>query len=351
LHLQWGRAVVSALSNIILVGIGVLLTLASLWYGQNHHLLPEAAANSAPLFDSLFNSTITIATGIFLVVEGVLLYCAIRYRKRRGDRGDGDPNHGNVLLEIVWTAVPAVIILWLGLASLDVYQAVYGGADVGGHIHTAMAMEPSQDSAAGDPDYAYTPALLPGKEMGQPELVVQVQGMQYAWVFTYPESGLVAGELHLPLNKRVRLNMTALDVNHAFWVPQFRLKQDLIPGRETHLEFVPTQLGTYPIVCAELCGPYHGVMAGQLIVETPEEFERWQQEQVLAAGGEGGALALAADSPSLPLQHGHRLEFSPSESAFVQVHRQRLGLSPAELASLQLPLDAHSGDASRSFLP
>jgi cytochrome c oxidase subunit 2 len=175
--------------------------------------------------------------------------------------------------------------------------------------------------------------------------------MQYAWVFTYPESGLVAGELHLPLNKRVRLNMTALDVNHAFWVPQFRLKQDLIPGRETHLEFVPTQLGTYPIVCAELCGPYHGVMAGQLIVETPEEFERWQQEQVLAAGGEGGALALAADSPSLPLQHGHRLEFSPSESAFVQVHRQRLGLSPAELASLQLPLDAHSGDASRSFLP
>jgi cytochrome c oxidase subunit 2 len=342
---------VSALSNIILVGIGVLLTLASLWYGQNHHLLPEAAANSAPLFDSLFNSTITIATGIFLVVEGVLLYCAIRYRKRRGDRGDGDPNHGNVLLEIVWTAVPAVIILWLGLASLDVYQAVYGGADVGGHIHTAMAMEPSQDSAAGDPDYAYTPALLPGKEMGQPELVVQVQGMQYAWVFTYPESGLVAGELHLPLNKRVRLNMTALDVNHAFWVPQFRLKQDLIPGRETHLEFVPTQLGTYPIVCAELCGPYHGVMAGQLIVETPEEFERWQQEQVLAAGGEGGALALAADSPSLPLQYGHRLEFSPSESAFVQVHRQRLGLSPAELASLQLPLDAHSGDASRSFLP
>ena len=351
MHLQWGRAVVSALRNIILVGIGVLLTLASLWYGQNHHLLPEAAANSAPLFDSLFNSTITIATGIFLVVEGVLLYCAIRYRKRRGDRGDGDPNHGNVLLEIVWTAVPAVIILWLGLASLDVYQAVYGGADVGGHIHTAMAMEPSQDSAAGDPDYAYTPALLPGKEMGQPELVVQVQGMQYAWVFTYPESGLVAGELHLPLNKRVRLNMTALDVNHAFWVPQFRLKQDLIPGRETHLEFVPTQLGTYPIVCAELCGPYHGVMAGQLIVETPEEFERWQQEQVLAAGGEGGALALAADSPSLPLQHGHRLEFSPSESAFVQVHRQRLGLSPAELASLQLPLDAHSGDASRSFLP
>ncbi len=326
----------SALKNIFLVGIGVLLTLASLWYGQNHHLLPEAAANSAPLFDSLFNSTITLATGIFLVVEGVLLYCAFRYRKRRGDRGDGDPNHGNVLLEIVWTAVPAVIILWLGLASLDVYQAVYGGANVGGHVHPmAMAMESSQEAEAGDPSYVYTPVVLSEKEVGQPDLVVQVQGMQYAWVFTYPDSGLVAGELHLPLNKRVRLNMTALDVNHAFWVPQFRLKQDVIPGRETHLEFAPTQLGTYPIVCAELCGPYHGVMAGQLIVETPEEFERWQQEQILAARGDGGALALAADLPSLHLQHEHRSEFSPSESAFVQVHQQRLGLSPADLTSLQ----------------
>ncbi len=319
----------SALSNIILVGIGVLLTLASLWYGQNHHLLPEAAADSAPLFDSLFNSTITIATGIFLVVEGVLLYCAVRYRKRRGDRGDGDPDHGNVLLEIVWTAVPAVIILWLGLASLDVYQAVYGGADVGGHVHTAMAMESSQDSEAGDP--GYTPVVLSEKEGSRPDLVVQVQGMQYAWMFTYPESGLVAGELHLPLNKRVRLNMTAMDVNHAFWVPQFRLKQDLIPGRETHLEFVPTRLGTYPIICAELCGPYHGVMAGQLIVETPEEFERWQQEQILTARGENNTLALAGDPPPPHLHHP-----SHSESAFVQVHQQRLGLSPADLTSLQL---------------
>lgn len=260
----------SAISNIILVGMGILLTLASLWYGQNHHLLPESAAESAPLFDSLFNSTMTIATGIFLVVQGVLLYCIVRYRKRRGDKGDGDPSHGNVLLEIVWTAVPAVIILWLGLASLDVYQAVYGGAHVGGHIHAAMAMESSHEAEAGDPGYAYTPAVLPGKKMGQPDLVVQVQGMQYAWMFTYPDSGLVASELHLPLNKRVRLDMTALDVNHAFWVPQFRLKQDVIPGRETHLEFVPTQLGQYPIICAELCGPYHGVMAGQLFVDTPE---------------------------------------------------------------------------------
>jgi cytochrome c oxidase subunit 2 len=121
---------------------------------------------------------------------------------------------------------------------------------VGGHMHAAMGMGSSQEAKAGEPGYAYTPVVLPGKEMGQPDLVVQVQGMQYGWLFTY-ESGLVTSELHLPLNRRVRLNMTALDVNHAFWVPQFRLKQDLIPGRETHLEFVPTQLGDLP---HHLCG-------------------------------------------------------------------------------------------------
>ncbi|MEN9203976.1 MAG: cytochrome c oxidase subunit II [Thermostichus sp. DG_1_6_bins_120] len=310
----------SALSNIILVGIGILLTVTSLWYGQNHHLLPASAANSAPLFDSLFNSTLTIATGIFLIVQGVLIYTAIRYRKRRGDWGDGDPNHGNVLLEIVWTAIPAVIILWLGLSSLDVYQAINGGVGMGGHTHSGMAasemtmaME-EPDHGAADSGYAYTPVVVPGKEVGKPELVVQVQGMQYAWVFTYPESGLVAGELHLPLNKRVRLEMTALDVNHAFWVPQFRLKQDVIPGRETYLEFVPSQLGEYPIICAELCGPYHGVMAGQLFVETPEAFERWQQEQILATRPDDSTLALAPQS----------------ESAFARAQQQRLGI-PADI--------------------
>lgn len=310
----------SALNNIILVAVGILLTITSIWYGQNHHLLPESAADSAPLFDSLFNSTITIATGIFLIVQGVLLYSAIRYRKRRGDEGDGDPNHGNVLLEIVWTAVPAIIILWLGVASLDVYQAINGGVDAGGHAHSGMAMAMEEATyEAEDPSYAYTPVVVSGGEVGQPDLVVQVQGMQYAWVFTYPESGLVASELHLPLNKRVRLDMTALDVNHAFWVPQFRLKQDVIPGRETHLEFVPSELGEYPIVCAELCGPYHGVMGGQLFVDTPEAFASWQEEQILAARPDGSALALAPEAQS--------------KSAFAKAQQQRLGI-PADIRAL-----------------
>ncbi|MGQ9837821.1 MAG: cytochrome c oxidase subunit II [Cyanobacteriota bacterium] len=264
----------------------------------------------------------------FLIVQGVLIYCAIRYRKRRGDEKDGDPNHGNVLLEIVWTAVPALVILWLGVASLDVYQAINGGVDVGGHAHSGMAMEASSYEAEA-PSYAYRPVVISGGKTDQPDLVVQVQGMQYAWVFTYPESGLVTGELHLPLNKRVRLDMTALDVNHAFWVPQFRLKQDVIPGRETHLEFVPSQLGEYPIVCAELCGPYHGVMAGQLFVDTPEAFASWQKEQILAARSVDSALALAPETQP--------------ESAFAKAQQQRLGI-PKDLHALH----QHFGSQSSS---
>jgi cytochrome c oxidase subunit 2 len=85
--------------------------------------------------------------------------------------------------------------------------------------------------------------------------VVNVKGIQYAWIFTYPETGIVSGELHAPVNRPVQLNMEAGDVIHAFWVPQLRLKQDVIPGQETVLSFTSNQIGQYPIICAELCGP------------------------------------------------------------------------------------------------
>lgn len=107
--------------------------------------------------------------------------------------------------------------------------------------------------------------------------------MQYAWIFTYPDSGIVSGELHIPVGKDVQLNLSARDVIHSFWVPQFRLKQDAIPGVPTELRFKATKVGTYPVVCAELCGGYHGAMRTQVIVHTPEDFEAWRsQNQAIA---------------------------------------------------------------------
>jgi cytochrome c oxidase subunit 2 len=112
---------------------------------------------------------------------------------------------------------------------------------------------------------------------GGPVLPVDVTAMQFAFIFHYPSADITSGELHVPLGQSVELHMEARDVIHAFWVPQFRLKQDVIPGQPTVLTFTATRAGSYPIVCAELCGPYHGGMRSTVVVHEPEAFESWLQ--------------------------------------------------------------------------
>ena len=134
------------------------------------------------------------------------------------------------------------------------------------------------------------------ENQGKPvPLTVNVMGLQYAWIFTYPETGITSGELHIPVDQEVQLNITAQDVLHAFWLPEFRLKQDAIPGRQSELRFTPNKVGQYPIVCAELCGAYHGAMGAQLYVQTPEEYQAWLKEQQALASNETLDKAVAAN--------------------------------------------------------
>jgi cytochrome c oxidase subunit 2 len=270
--------------------IGIVLTLASLWYGQNHGLLPVAASDEAPLVDGLFNTMMTVSTGIFLIVECVLIYAVIRYRRRAGDNEDGPAIEGNVPLEILWTAIPAIIVIGISLYSFDVYNNM-GGFDP----HSAHAA-PMMENAMNMPGTAMAATLISTEASGQvsqldtdsdavkkpAELTINVSGMQYAWLFTYPDTDVTTGELHLPIGKTVEINMTASDVIHAFWIPEFRVKQDAIPGRQTNLRFTPRKAGDYQLICAELCGPYHGVMKSQVVVETQAAFDSWMQEQLLA---------------------------------------------------------------------
>ncbi len=123
--------------------------------------------------------------------------------------------------------------------------------------------------------------------------------MQFAFIFHYPESDITSGELHVPLGQSVQLRMEAKDVIHAFWVPQFRLKQDVIPGQPTLLTFTATRAGTYPIVCAELCGPYHGGMRSSVVVHEPEAYDAWVQANAPAAAA-ATAPATVAQAPALP---------------------------------------------------
>ncbi|BAY36063.1 cytochrome C oxidase subunit II, transmembrane region [Nostoc sp. NIES-2111] len=310
----------------LLIGIG--LTLVSLWYGQNHGLLPVAASDEADLVDGLFNTMMTVSTGIFLIVEGVLIYCAIKYRRRAGDHEDGPPIEGNVPLEILWTAIPAIIVIGISVYSFEVYNDIGGfdphavheapitqssmtmpGAAIAATLNdTPPSTAPNRnqeksDEAMQDPGTAavrnadqipqkqdapgvgsVAPTLgTSSDKVGQaPELKVNVTGLQYAWIFTYPETGITSSELHVPIGRQVEINMTANDVIHAFWVPEFRLKQDAIPGRQSEIRFTPNKAGDYALICAELCGPYHGAMRTQVVVEPEEAFNKWMQEQVAA---------------------------------------------------------------------
>jgi cytochrome c oxidase subunit 2 len=274
-------------SNIVTLIAGIILTLISLWYGQNHGLMPVAASEGATEIDGVFNFMMTIATGLFLIVEGVLVYCLFKFRRRKGDQTDGPPIEGNVPLEIVWTAIPTVIVFILALYSFEVYNKI-GGLDPmtskGGMSPEQMAMQSGQ-MVAYNPHQHHTMALGIGNsvgENGEKPIQVEVNGIQYAWIFTYPETGIVSGELNVPVDKPVQLKIKAGDVIHAFWVPQLRLKQDAIPGSDSNLVFTANRIGDYPIVCAELCGAYHGGMKSTLHVRSEEDYQKWIQDNTFA---------------------------------------------------------------------
>lgn len=307
--------------SLLTLVAGILITIVSIWVGQNHGLLPVQASQQAPLVDGFFNVMVSIATALFLVVEGTIVLFLIQYRRRQGDDTDGVDVEGNFPLEIFWTAIPTLIVLCLGIYSVDVFQQM-GGFEPGSHPHLPNRHSPAHVSQMPRSAIAATlsdasemesqmtaPAVIPEigiganpKELNKAaDLVVNVTGMQFAWLFNYPDSGVNGGELHVPVGADVQLNLSATDVIHSFWVPQFRLKQDAIPGIPTELRFIATKPGTYPVVCTELCGGYHGSMRSQVIVQSPEEFKSWLEENRIAQNQElKEAVALKPTELSTP---------------------------------------------------
>jgi cytochrome c oxidase subunit II len=274
-------------STIITLLVGVGLTLISLWYGQNHGLMPVAASEEAAHIDGLFNAMMTISTGLFLLVQGVIVYSAIAFRRKPGELGDGLAIEGNVPLEILWTAIPAAIVIWISIYSFEIYNEM-GGFDpdtAGGHhaMHGMPAGKGSAMAAGMDPQAPTQLALgigaSPNNQGKAAGVNVNALGLQYAWIFTYPDTNITSGELHIPVGEEVQMNITAQDVIHAVWIPELRLKQDAIPGTPTELRFTANRVGNYPLRCAELCGGYHGSMVTRMIVHTPEDYSKWVASQ------------------------------------------------------------------------
>jgi cytochrome c oxidase subunit 2 len=218
--------------------------------------LPEPASREAGRIHFVFWFVTGICIFIFAIVAAVTTYAVMNFRRKPDDDTDGPPIHGHTGLEIAWTAVPAVLVTAIAIVSAIVLA--------------------KDDAAGANP------------------LRVDVVAQQFAWSFHYgcdPSSAAPkhcfkhSDVLRLPVGRSIVLHMTSRDVVHSFWVPQFSQKQDVVPGIHPTLHITPTRIGTYPIVCTELCGLGHALMRSQTIVCRRADFQKWATSKTGAGTG------------------------------------------------------------------
>jgi cytochrome c oxidase subunit 2 len=202
------------------------------WDGQQ-------ASTAAPKIDQLLNVMIVISSFVFSLVMVMLFYALYKFKAKPGDESDGEPIHGNTRLEIAWTLIPTIIVLF--------------GA---GYSWKVLADIENKKSD---------------------HVTVDVFSQQYAWSFAYPGKGYVwkEGEFHVPVNRQIQFKMHAQDVIHSFWVPEWRIKKDNVPGITTTALVTPDKVGTYQLVCTELCGFGHATMRAKVVVEPEAKWEKW----------------------------------------------------------------------------
>jgi cytochrome c oxidase subunit 2 len=204
--------------------------------------LPSEQSKEAHRIDLVFWLVVGICIAVFAVVAAISVYSVIKFRARPDDDRDGPPIHGHTGLEITWTVIPTVLVTIIAVFS--------------------------------------TVALAENGKVKSNRLEVEVTAQQFAWHFKYPQyGGFTSPELALVEGRQVRLTLHALDVIHSFWVPEFRQKQDAVPGTFTHLNITPTKTGTHTLICTELCGLGHALMRAKVIVMTQAEFDKWAQSQ------------------------------------------------------------------------
>ena len=249
--------------HYVTVGILVILAAVGTYVGLNAaHLMPvEASAQSIPI-DWLWNLEIMPISFLLALIVVPLIYSLIVFRKRKGDNTDAEHIEGNTTLEIAWTIVPLIIVV------IFAYLGAYS-------LGETRRVDPSA-------------------------MVVKVTGQQWAWTFEYTDyGGFTSPDLYLPVDKQVVLEMQSVDVIHSFWVPEFRVKQDLVPGRITEYRITPVLLGDYKVRCAEICGSSHAYMQAPVIVVSQTDFDGWVNDQQIAAAN--------AEANATPEQRGQKI--------------------------------------------
>jgi cytochrome c oxidase subunit 2 len=214
--------------------------------------MPVSAGKEAHRIHFVYWFATVISIGVFSIVASLLTYSIVHFRARPDDDSDGPPTHGHTRLEIIWTAIPALLVTSIAIVSAVV--------------------------------------LAENGHAGAHPVVVKVTARQFAWEFTYA-NGKSYGSLTLPAGEHTRLEITSNDVIHSFWVPQLSQKQDAVPGETNPLIVTPTRLGTYPVICTELCGLGHALMRSHVTIVAPADFDKFLKGGS-APGGAAPGLAV-----------------------------------------------------------
>lgn len=247
--------------------IAIALALISLWMGQqSYSWLPPQASAESQLVDQLFSALVTLGTFIFLGVVGTLTYAVVFQQASKYDTSDGPPIEGNVTLEVIWTAIPFALVIWIAFYSYQIYDqmSILGPME---HTHMGRATTASVPPEASPPALA-TDSLTP----------IEVRARQWVWEFRYPDHNISSTELHLPINQRVKLILQSEDVLHGFFVPAFRIKQDIIPGQTIDFEFTPIRAGRYRLRDSQYSGTYFAAMQADVVVESAPAYQQWLTE-------------------------------------------------------------------------
>ena len=238
-------------------GIGIVVAILVTLVAVLIQWLPTSASEEMDRIEFTFWFATVICVAIFALVASVIIYSMLTFRAPPEDEADGPSIHGHTGLEIIWTVVPAVLVVAIGVVSAVVL---------------------SQNGKA-----------------GTNPLAVKVFAQQFAWRFEYPQQdGLRSWELVLPVGRSAQFEMEAADVIHSFWIPEMGQKQDVVPGITTQLVVTPTREGAFTLVCTELCGLGHSTMRAPVRVLSQKKFDAWVRERQSGGGGDDGAALFAS---------------------------------------------------------
>jgi cytochrome c oxidase subunit 2 len=234
------------MKHFIIIAVLVIASTFAIHTGLSSiGLLPVLASAQGVSIDQLFGIYIWAIAFVFSLIMVIMLYSLVVFRRRKGETGEGTHFEGNNTLEVIWTVIPLIAVLYL---------AFLGARSLG----ETRRIDPSA-------------------------MVVKVIAEQWSWQFQYPDYLFSSKDLYLPVGKQIDFQMTSLDVTHSFYVPEFRLKQDILPGRTVDLRITPSRIGNYTLTCAQLCGTHHADMVANVVVVSQTDFLAWTQKEIASA--------------------------------------------------------------------